>query len=207
MSLLPKIARAYQTICEMVEDRGALLSPAGLEVLKAVGPDELKAIMARERGSGGSGPVFSVDVDNKLMIVFVTSRFKISEFSPFLKKSADHELCILVLAEKLTAPNVRTIAEHTKKTGAKTAIQTFLLDDLQFNPTHHALVPRHELIVDDKEIEALVDKFQVKSRYQLPIILRSDPIARYFGAKAGQVMKVTRVSPSAGEAVVFRCVA
>ena len=203
MSLHPKIARAYQTIVEMIEDR-KMLTSTEMEVLKSVGPDEIKSVMARDRNAG---PVVSFDVEGRLMIVFMTARFKISEFSGYLKRAVDYELCILVLVERLTAPNLRTIAEHTSKLGVKATLQTFLLDDLQFNPTKHKfLVPKHELITDEKTIEDLVERCQVKTRYHMPIILRSDPIARYFGAKVGQVMKITRVSPAAGEAIVYRCV-
>lgn len=201
MSLQPKIARAYQTVVDMIEDR-KIMDTSEMSILKSVGPDEIGAVMARDRG----GPIVSFDVGERLMIVFMLTRFKISEFSAYLKRAVDYDICILVLVERLTAPNLRTIAEHTKKLGVKASLQTFLLDDLQFNPTKHSLVPKHELITDERAIESLVERCQVKTRYMLPIILRTDPIARYFGAKAGQIMKITRVSPAAGEAIVYRCV-
>ena len=73
-----------------------------------------------------------------------------------------------------------------------------------FDVLKHELVPRHE-ILPAKDAKDLMAKFSARPE-QLPRILESDPAARAIGAKAGQVLKITRKSPTAGEAIAFRVV-
>lgn len=73
-----------------------------------------------------------------------------------------------------------------------------------FNIFKHKLVPKHE-ILSKKETDRLLKKYRIKP-YQLPLIKASDPAARVIGAKQGDVLKITRKSPTAGRAVAYRYV-
>lgn len=73
-----------------------------------------------------------------------------------------------------------------------------------FDVLKHELVPRHE-VLPAKEVKELLTRYNVRLE-QFPRILESDPAARATGAKAGQVLKITRKSPTAGEAVSYRVV-
>jgi DNA-directed RNA polymerase I, II, and III subunit RPABC1 len=81
----------------------------------------------------------------------------------------------------------------------------FDIKSLQFNISHHELVPKHEVIHDEAEVKDIVAKYSLKSKFQLPIILKTDAMAKYLGLKNGDVVKITRVSPTAGEYIVYRC--
>ena len=74
----------------------------------------------------------------------------------------------------------------------------------QFNITKHNIVPKHTL-VDDARVKLLLETFSLKHKFQLPIILKSDPMSRYLGLKCGDVVMITRNSPSSGEYYVYRC--
>ena len=73
-----------------------------------------------------------------------------------------------------------------------------------FDVLKHELVPRHE-ILPTKEYKELLAKYGARAE-QLPRILETDPAARAVGGKAGQILKITRKSPTAGEAIAFRVV-
>ena len=69
--------------------------------------------------------------------------------------------------------------------------------------TQHTLVPKHE-IVSLEEKETLLEKYNLTTYSQLPIILKKDPIAKLYGGKNGDVFKVTRPSETAGEYITYR---
>jgi DNA-directed RNA polymerase subunit H len=73
-----------------------------------------------------------------------------------------------------------------------------------FNILKHELVPRH-IILSSQEAEELLSKYHIKP-YQLPYIKASDPAARAIGAKPGDIIKIVRKSPTAGESLYYRYV-
>ena len=67
---------------------------------------------------------------------------------------------------------------------------------LQFNILKHALVPEH-IIIDDKEVEAVMKKYNVKNKIEFPDISRFDPVARVIGLRPGDVCRIIRPSKTA----------
>ena len=66
------------------------------------------------------------------------------------------------------------------------------------------LVPKHE-ILSPEEKQKLLDKFNISEK-QLPKIKSTDPAVIALGAKKGDVIKITRKSPVAGESYYYRLV-
>ena len=83
-------------------------------------------------------------------------------------------------------------------------IESFILNHLVINITKHIMMPKFE-VMSDEEIEILLKEFSI-SKNQLPKILITDPISRYFGVKSGDIFKITRSSPTTGLSVSYRLV-
>jgi DNA-directed RNA polymerase subunit H len=83
-------------------------------------------------------------------------------------------------------------------------ISFFQAHSLVNNPQEHVLVPTHE-IVDKDTISTLKKALNIQSISNLPFIrFHQDIQARILGAVPGDVIKITRPSPSAGVQVVYR---
>uniref|UniRef100_A0A8D3E6J9 DNA-directed RNA polymerases I, II, and III subunit RPABC1 n=1 Tax=Scophthalmus maximus TaxID=52904 RepID=A0A8D3E6J9_SCOMX len=77
----------------------------------------------------------------------------------------------------------------------KYILEQFLQQELLINITEHELVPEHIYPLNHKLKES-----------QLPRIQAGDPVARYFGLKRGQVVKIIRPSETAGRYITYRLV-
>ena len=74
----------------------------------------------------------------------------------------------------------------------------------KFKVDKHTLTPKH-VKVSEKEKASLLEKYSVTSK-ELPKILRTDAALREMDAKPGDVIKVTRNSPTAGESIFYRVI-
>ena len=96
-------------------------------------------------------------------------------------------------------PNEKGVRERRKL-----RVSFFFIETMVINPLRHVLVPKHEL-VPEEEHKALMDRLYITSKSKFPEIkFHLDPIARCIGAVPGDIVKITRPSVSAGEAVIYR---
>ncbi|MEM7822908.1 MAG: DNA-directed RNA polymerase subunit H [Candidatus Aenigmatarchaeota archaeon] len=70
--------------------------------------------------------------------------------------------------------------------------------------SEHILVPRHE-ILSEEEKKQLLERLMV-TEAGLPKIFVDDPAIKHLKPKIGSVVKITRNSPTAGQAVYYRVV-
>ncbi len=70
--------------------------------------------------------------------------------------------------------------------------------------TDHALVPKHE-IMGEEEKKLVLTQFNATEE-QFPFLFSTDPVVREVGAKPGDMIRITRVSDTAGETTYFRFV-
>ena len=106
---------------------------------------------------------------------------------------------IILLKEKGTVTLVKESNKETYKN-----VELFLNKNMLYNITHHEFVPKH-IVLNEQEIEEVLDKYSTTLN-KLPKILKTDPIAKYYGVKPNQVFKIIRNSPEVGYYLYYRLV-
>ena len=74
----------------------------------------------------------------------------------------------------------------------------------KFKVDKHILIPKHSKISDAQK-QKVLEMYHISLK-ELPKILRTDPAIISLGAKPGDVIKITRKSQTAGEAIYYRVV-
>lgn len=143
-------------------------------------------------------------IDKKLYIKFTYEQYKPS----LIKECINHinkeflgnknDKIILILNEK---PN-NTILKISKEKQYN-MIDIFWIDILQFNITKHNFVPKHEL-VNDEELQKIMKKYNITNLLQFPIILKTDPVIKYYDFPQGCICKITRPSITVYTHVFYR---
>lgn len=138
----------------------------------------------------------------KTAIVYdLNDKFKWSDVEKFLNDKLNMDDLSLIIFI-ITAPT----STATKKIEIKTNFQLFNIQDLQMNISKHFLQPKMTLITDQDEIDQILKNYDLKFKNQLPQMLSSDPMAKYYNAKPNNVMKIDRVSQTSGINTVYRLI-
>jgi DNA-directed RNA polymerase I, II, and III subunit RPABC1 len=183
------IIKSFKTIMEMLEDRGVDVGG----VSKDAGQELLNGFV------GNNKILFEVVLDSVKIVYCTSSKVKWADLKKHFEDDIPYKLYICVIKDKMSQNNTKMIS------ALKLNIQVFDIKNLQYNVSKHVLVPKHELVGDEEEVKKLIQNFNLKSKFQLPLILKTDAMAKYLGLKNGDVVKITRVSPTSGEYVMYRC--
>jgi len=77
-------------------------------------------------------------------------------------------------------------------------------EEISFSSLDHILTPNHKKLSDD-EIDDVLKIYNLK-KAQLPAISLSDPAIKHESVQSGDVIKITRSSPTSGETHYYRMV-
>jgi len=133
----------------------------------------------------------------KLLFRKITTIRKIEDIEEFLDKYKDHYRFVIV--SKITPKAYKQFIEYNN-------LEVFFDDDMLINKIDHMFVPTH-IILSQEEQDQIKKEYGFK-RIEIGIIKQSDPIARYYNLKPGQIVRIERPSVNSGITVYFRqCVA
>ncbi len=116
-------------------------------------------------------------------------------------EEANVDRAIIVVKEGIT-PYARSNIQNEIK--EPMIIEIFNESELLIDITEHSLVPKHELMTPSEKTEFL-NRMKLKES-QLPKLLSTDPVSRYYGFKRRDIVKITRPSETAGIYINYRVV-
>jgi len=121
------------------------------------------------------------------------------------KYNGKYNLILVFNNDALNAQSITALGlidKNFQKKGGM--LQFFHLNELLFNPTKHQLVPPHRRMTTDESKEVM-DKYMIKSKGQMPLILHTDVIAKWIGLKQGELVEITRYNENSGKYYYYRC--
>lgn len=202
-----KLWRVYRTVKELVRDRGYNVGQAETEI--SLG--DFKSQFCNADGSVARGRM------NFQAVPFPETVEKFPQVGSLWVNFCDEasvgvktmrEFVILVATKQFSnalfiyQTSITPSASRLIPSAAPAVIESFQENDLVVNITKHVLVPKH-LLLSDQEKKELLTRYRLKES-QLPRIQREDPVARYFGLKRGQVVKIIRRSETSGRYASYR---
>jgi len=198
-----QVSRAINNLRQLLEARGDNLEtfPEGVE-----DEDEVNELCTTNKKYESDKSVVFFALTKELM----TSKDKKSVIAQ-VKNAAEFiethgaKTFILVFGDVPASPVLQMMVERDREfqtMGA--ALQYFTLSELQYNPARHVLVPKHEKLTE-AEAKQVMQDYQVRSKSQLPAILKSDIMARWLSLKHGDVVRITRTNENSGIYYYYRC--
>jgi DNA-directed RNA polymerase I, II, and III subunit RPABC1 len=113
------------------------------------------------------------------------------------EKYPSNEMTVIIVQDKQTPQIAKELLNDEYK-----LYEIFSMKNLMFNITHHEIVPQH-ILLSPEEAEKILKQYQT-TKVQLPKLLTTDPVAKYYGMKAGDICKIIRQSPMTGESYYYR---
>ncbi|PWA34462.1 DNA-directed RNA polymerases I, II, and III subunit RPABC1 [Artemisia annua] len=186
-SEITRLHRIRKTCFEMLKDRGYEVEDSEIDMSRKEFIDMHNGDIRRENltinkskpGNTDQIRVFFPDDLSKIGVGVIKKYLIVMEHDNVRR-------AIIVVRTGLT-PSAK--ASQSEVAG-KFQIEVFQEAELLVNIRYHNLVPDHVPLTDDEK-KALLNKYTVKEP-QLPRILASDPVARYYGLRRGQVVKILR---------------
>ena len=148
--------------------------------------------------------IFALSKTLRTNIIDILKKNK-SNMEGFVKDFNGRYNIILVFNnDLLTSPSITQLNIIDKILQKKNGmLQYFHINELLFNPTKHDLVPPHRKLSAD-EVKDVMEKYLIKNKLQMPLILHTDVIAKWIGLKQNDVVEIIRYNENSGKSYYYR---
>lgn len=162
------MSKLHQTMTAMMQQRGYEIIEDTPEMLVSLKPNG----------------------DKVCVFLNVIEKFSVDEFKNCVSRLEELDIphCIAIYNDMTSAAKkmIKNTSNLILATNHRSLeFESFDFKEVQFIATRHNLVPKHEK-VEAKEAE----NFQDKDKH--PILRTTDPIARFYAFKRGDLIKITR---------------
>jgi len=210
MSFLNKLTTSRKTIIEMMDLRGYQTDKYNNYSSKEL--DIMLKNMDKKLNYNNMplDMIFDhIDTDKQCVLKYIISRVRVSNLKTLITELIEYELVkpyddiIFIVKDKINNLEPFYNLFNSFLTTNKIFIQIFSIDNLIRNITNHELVPKMR-IVSEKEKEEIKKKYNIETNSNLPLILKSDPAAMFYGVKSGDYIEITRTSETSGIYIAYR---
>lgn len=172
-------------ICKMLNDRRMIKNSKELYgIIKNIG-DNLEVNFNYE----------SKNIAIKIIYNSITTIKDSNDIENFLDKYSKYNKFIVITS--LSKKAFKQFDEYP-------LTEVFQEIELMVNVLEHDLQPKFRLLTKS-EVDEYFKTYENKKR-EMPRIVDSDPVARYFGAKIGDIFEIIRPSVTTGESITYRIV-
>ena len=189
--------RVRKTTMEMLEDRGYEVSEEDKNMNYEDFTNRLEENAIQLIANHRTNPIKMVYVAFILDAKSFSKKDLVALKALMDEKYPTNEVTVIIVQDKQTPQIAKELLNDEYK-----LYEIFSMKNLMFNITHHEIVPKH-IILSQEEIELMLKRFKT-TRAQLPKLLTTDPVAKYYGMKTGDVCKIIRQSPMTGESYYYR---
>ena len=202
MNIITKIFRSKTTILDMLELRGY-----ETEKYKNFSINEID-VMYKAMDKKVTTESSPLDFDcmkgeNNCYIKFVIfTKLRVANAKTLIENMIDEyvkegDTIILVVKDKINNIESYESVLSPYLTENKIIIQIFWIDTLLTNITKHELVPAMRILNEEEKQDIFV-KANISNFTQMPLILKTDPVAKFYGLMRGNLVEIIRPSPTGG---------
>lgn len=201
-----KLWRIRKTVMQMCRDRGYLVTQYELDQTLDQFKEQFGDRPSERHPSRTDLSILVAHNDDPTDQMFVffpeDAKVGIKTIKQYCQRMQEENIsrAIIVVRQGMTPSAKQSLVDMAPKY----ILEMFMEAELMINITEHELVPEH-VVMTTEEKKELLQRYKLKE-HQLPRIQQSDPVARYFGLKRGQVVRIVRPSETAGRYVTYRMV-
>lgn len=143
--------------------------------------------------------------DGLLIVFSMKTRVTERDVISYVEYAKENSYSAGILIVSLTYPSETTLTalRNYIRDRKNTLVQIFEIRHLQFDISKHRKVPKHRIISDDEKTKLMKD-LKITKFKQLPKIDSQDAMARWIGARPGDVIEVTGMCETSGENKRYR---